>query len=59
MRVVFFDNLRETYHSVDGVIKLSSTMTRLNGRITKVWLIAKEGGYETFKQKDFLIYRVE
>ncbi len=60
MRVVFFDKLRETYHSVENVIQIESSFSRINGRYTGIWRILKSDGFvETFKQKDFTIHRVE
>lgn len=60
MRVVFFDKLRETYHAVKNVEQIESSMVKINGRFTSVWRLIKKDGYEeTFKQKDFTIYRVE
>lgn len=60
MRVVFFDKMRETYHAVEDVEQIESTYARINGRYTSVWHLLKSNGRtESFKQKDFTIYRVE
>lgn len=60
MRVVFFDKMRETYHAVEDVTMIESCMVRINGRCTSVWHVHKSNGrYESFKQKDFTIHRVE
>ncbi len=60
MRVMFFDKLRETYHAVKNVEQIESSMVKINGRFTSVWRLLKQDGCdETFKQKDFTIYRVE
>lgn len=60
MRVVFFDKMRETYHAVSDVEQIESVGVRINGRYTSVWhLLKADGKTESFKQKDFAIYRVE
>jgi transposase-like protein len=60
MRVVFFDKLRETYHVVDNVWRIESSIAKIGGHHTMIWrLIKEDGNSETFKQKDFVIDRVE
>lgn len=60
MKVVFFDRMRETYESVDNVVQINSSASRINGRLTNVWsLILADGNTRAFKQKDFTIQRVE
>ena len=52
--------MRETYHAVSDVEQIESVGVRINGRYTSVWhLLKADGKTESFKQKDFAIYRVE
>ena len=60
MRVVFFDKMRETRHAVCDIEQIESDYVRINGRLTSVWhLLKADGKTLAFKQKDFIIERVE
>lgn len=60
MRVVFFDTRRETYVAVNNVIQLSSEYSRINGRVTKIWMLRiSDDTTRTFVQKHYPMHRIE
>lgn len=60
MKVVFFDNNRETFRPVYGVEQMSCGKIKHQGRYVNMWILElKEGGTMTLKMKDFELCRVE
>lgn len=62
MKVIFWDDRRETYKAVEQVMLVAQGYTKgANGRMCKVWSCVMNGTDKTknFKQKDFKIERVE
>ena len=60
MRVVFNDLRRETFLSVGDVIQIDAQCSKINGRLTNVWmLILRDGSCRSFPQKYYTIHRVE
>lgn len=60
MRVVINDLRRETFLSVGDVIQIDAQCSKINGRLTNVWmLILRDGSCRSFPQKHYTIHRVE
>ena len=60
MGVVFNDLRRETFLSVGDVIQIDAQCSKINGRLTNVWmLILRDGSCRSFPQKHYTIHRVE
>ncbi len=60
MRVVFNDLRRETYLAVGDVIQIDSRCSKINGRITNIWILTlRDGTTRTFPQRHYTIHRVE
>jgi len=60
MRVVFNDLRRETHLAVGGVIQIDSQCSKINGRITNIWMLTlPDGTTRVFPQRHYTIHRVE